>query len=409
MSSQDWGRVDDAGNVYVRVADEERLIASWQAGPPEEGLSFYQRRFDGLNAEVTLLEKRLKAGGVDPETALGTIARLKEQVAAGAAVGDLATLDRRLDAAVALVDQRKEAVKEERKADKAKALANREAMVIEAEKLGISKTWKVSGDRFRDLLEEWKNAPRVDRSTEQAMWKRFSAARTSFDRARRSHFAALDVEREKAKVIKARLADEAEALTTSADLAETSRRYRDLMAQWKTAGRAGKGDDEILWQRFKAAQDAFFARKNEKDAEQGMEHAANLAAKQELAAKAEALLPITDIGSAKAALRDISKAWEAIGHVPRDDKAKIEQRLKKVEDAARNAEQELWKRQDPAARARSQDAVDQLLGVIAKLEKQRDAASAKGDQRGVDQANESITARQEWLLQAQSALAEFSQ
>ena len=205
MSSQDWGRVDDAGNVYVRVADEERLIASWQAGPPEEGLSFYQRRFDGLNAEVTLLEKRLKAGGVDPETALGTIARLKEQVAAGAAVGDLATLDRRLDAAVALVDQRKEAVKEERKADKAKALANREAIVVEAEKLGTSTTWKASGDRFRDLLEEWKNAPRVDRSAEQAMWKRFSAARTTFDRARRSHFAALDVEREKAKVIKGRL------------------------------------------------------------------------------------------------------------------------------------------------------------------------------------------------------------
>ena len=40
------------------------------------------------------------------------------------------------------------------------------------------------------------------------------------------------------------------------DLAETSRRYRDLMAQWKAAGRAGKGDDEMLWQRFKTAQDA---------------------------------------------------------------------------------------------------------------------------------------------------------
>ena len=134
-----------------------------------------------------------------------------------------------------------------------------------------------------------------------------------------------------------------------------------------------------------------------------------MAAKQELASKAEALLPITDIGSAKAALREISKAWEAIGHVPRDDKAKIEQRLKKVEDSVRNAEQELWKRQDPAARARAQDAVDQLLGVIAKLEKQRDAASVKGDDRGVAQANESIAARQEWLVQAQSALDEFSQ
>ena len=409
MTEAPWGRVDDSGNVYVRTQDSERLIGSWQAGPPEEGLSFYQRRFDGLAAEVTLLEKRLKAGGVDPETAMTTVARLREQIENAAAVGDLATLIKRLDQSVALVDQLKAEVKEQRKAEKAQALVNREAIVVEAEKLAQTTSWKSSGDRFKVLLDEWKNAPRVDRSAEQAMWKRFSAARTAFDRARRAHFAALDVEREQAKVIKERLATEAESLKDSADLTETARGFRDLMAQWKRAGRAGKGDDELLWLRFKAAQDAFFARKNEKEAGDAIEQASNLTAKQELLVKAEALLPITEIGPAKGSLREITRQWEAIGHVPREDKAKLEQRLKKVEDAIRRAEEDQWTRQDPAAKARAQDAVDQLLAAIAKLEKKRDEAASKSNERGVADAQASIDARQEWLAQAQQALNEFSQ
>ena len=50
-----WGRVDADGTVYVRTADGERVIGSWQAGSPEEALAFYQRKFEALNTEITLL------------------------------------------------------------------------------------------------------------------------------------------------------------------------------------------------------------------------------------------------------------------------------------------------------------------------------------------------------------------
>ncbi len=57
----------------------------------------------------------------------------------------------------------------------------------------------------------------------------------------------------------------------------------------------------------------------------------NLAAKEALATEAEALLPVGDLASAKASLRDIQERWEKIGHVPRADKERIEGRLRRVE------------------------------------------------------------------------------
>lgn len=408
MSDQPWGRVDDQGTVYVRTKDGERIVGSWQAGSPDEALSFYQRRFEGLVVETSLLEKRLKAGGVDPESAMASIGRLREQVANAAAVGDLDGLAARLDAMVALVDERREAVGLERKAAKASALAAREALVVEAESLATSTSWKATGDRFRTLLDEWKAAPRIDRGQEQQLWKRFSTARTTFDRARRAHFSALDADRGTAKAAKEKLVAQAEALSSSTDWVETSRAYRDLMTQWKAAGRAGRGDDDTLWNRFKQAQDAFFARRNEQNAQQDQEQQANLALKVQLAEEAEKVLPVTDLGAAKAALRDIARRWEAIGHVPREDRPKVEQRLKRVEDAVRQAEQDQWKRTDPAALARAQGAVDQLETVMAKLTKQLAAAEDSGDTKAADEARSALAAREEWLAQARQALEEFS-
>ena len=64
--SSEWGRIDADGTVYVRAGDSERAIGSWQAGEVDAGLAFYARRFDDLEAEVRVLEKRLEARGWSP-------------------------------------------------------------------------------------------------------------------------------------------------------------------------------------------------------------------------------------------------------------------------------------------------------------------------------------------------------
>src|SRR4051795_4711338 len=96
--ASDWGRIDDDGTVYVRAGDGERAIGSWQAGDKEAGLAFYVRRFEDLETEVQLLEKRLESGAGDPAHTRSSALVLKEQVPGAAAIGDLASLDQRLDA-----------------------------------------------------------------------------------------------------------------------------------------------------------------------------------------------------------------------------------------------------------------------------------------------------------------------
>jgi len=98
--------------------------------------------------------------------------------------------------------------------------------------------------------------------------------------------------------------------TPSTDWAGTSAKYRDLLAEWKKAGRASRKEDDALWARFRAAQQVFYDARRAKDEAVDAEFAENLKVKEALVAKAEALLPIKDIKAAKKALRPIQDAWE---------------------------------------------------------------------------------------------------
>jgi hypothetical protein len=127
------------------------------------------------------------------------------------------------------------------------ARAARERIVTDAEALADSVQWKVAGERLRELLHEWKTAPHVDRTTEQALWKRFGAARNSFDRRRRQHFAQLSAQQSVVKAAKQKLIAEAEELATSTDWGPTAARLRSLMDEWKAAGRVGRSRRNALW------------------------------------------------------------------------------------------------------------------------------------------------------------------
>ncbi len=63
-ASSAFGRVDADGTVYVRTTDGERVVGSWLAGSPEDGLAYFGRKYEDLAAEVAILEKRVEA---DPE------------------------------------------------------------------------------------------------------------------------------------------------------------------------------------------------------------------------------------------------------------------------------------------------------------------------------------------------------
>src|SRR5947199_7224436 len=84
-----WGRIADDGTVFVRTADGERAIGSWQAGTAEEGLAFYRRRYDDLAAEVSVLEGRVGAPTADPRTVAAAARKLRESLPVAAVIGNL--------------------------------------------------------------------------------------------------------------------------------------------------------------------------------------------------------------------------------------------------------------------------------------------------------------------------------
>ncbi|HEY0189068.1 MAG TPA: DUF349 domain-containing protein, partial [Cellulomonas sp.] len=406
-----FGRVDPDGTVYVRETAGERAVGQFPGASQEEALALYVRRFLDLQATVVLFEARLSATDLAVKEIDQTLNRLTSELAEPAAVGDLDGLRTRLDGLRAVAAERRAAAEAERAAAKQAAVVARTAIIEQAEKIASTDPsriqWRPAGEQLRALLDQWKEAqrsgPRLDRATEDSLWQRFSHARTSFDRERRHFFAELESRNAGAKAAKQQLVEEAESLMTSTDWGATAGAYRDLMARWKAAGRASRADDDALWARFRAAQDAFFAARDAVNAATDREFSANLEVKEALLVEAERLVPVTDLTAAKAALRSLQDRWEAAGKVPRGDIQRVEARMRAVETAVRDAEQTVWRRRNPETRARAEGAAAQLEQAIAGLEADLATAQAKGDKRKIADAQAALDARRAWLEQVQRA------
>jgi hypothetical protein len=410
------GRVDESGTVFVRTTSGEREVGSYPGASPAEALGYFTRKYDELLAAADLLLQRVTHTDLSAREGSEGLAKLREQSADAHVVGDLEALDARVAQIAAAVEAKKASEGAERNAAREAGKVKREELVSEAEKIaGQPETkiqWKTSGTRMRELLDEWKSlqrtGPKLDRASETALWQRFSAARNSFDKARRVHFAQLEDTQSEARSAKEKLVKEAEALASSKDWAATATAFKRLMDRWREAGRASRTDDDALWARFKTAQDGFFNAKDALVAAENEEFKANLVIKEALLAKAETLLPVTDVEAAKATLRIIAEKWEHAGKVPRTDMERIEKGIRRVEQAVREHDEKRWASINPEAAARAQSLVDQLELAVAGLRKDLVEAEATGDAAKVAEARSALEAREQWLAQDRAGVQEFS-
>ncbi|MBX6389024.1 MAG: DUF349 domain-containing protein [Frankia sp.] len=393
-TGSEWGRVADDGTVYVRTSDGERAVGSWRAGSPDEGLAHFVRRYEDLSAEIELLERRVTIPGVDPSGVAASAQRLLAALPTAAVVGDLAALQRRLEALLAACEARKSQVQAERAARVAKAIAAKEELVAEAERLAKSSDWKAVSERFRTIGDEFRSITGVDKRTDSGLWRRIVAAREEFARRRTAHFAALDTQRARSKERKEAIIAEAESLASSTDWGPTSARFRELMADWKSAGRAAKDVDDELWARFRAAQDAFFSRRNAVNAQRDAEARANQAAKEALLAEASQLDP-ADTDRSLRRLREIQDRWDAIGRVPREGAGQLERRLAAIGDRIREAADARWSRND----AETSPFVAKLRENVARLEAKLEKAKASGRTKDIAEAEAALATHRAWLAQ----------
>ena len=390
--------MDPDGTVWLSTPAGERVIGSWQAGDPEAAYAHFGRRYEDLSTEVELLERRLASGTGDARKIRSSATALEEGLATAAVLGDIDAIAARLSTIRERADETAQTEKARREEHRAGQVAHKEALATEAEELAANSVqWKAAGDRLRAIVEEWRTITGVDRKTDDALWKRYSAARETFNRRRGSHFAELDRERAGARQVKEGLCERAEELADSTDWAATAALFRQLLTEWKAAGRAAKDVDDALWKRFKAAQDTFFASRNAVTAERDAELHVNLTAKEELLAKAQKL-DISDLDTARAELRSIAAKWDTIGRVPRDRAGELERRLRAVEKRVRDAASADWT--DPQAEERA----EQFRSRAEQFEQQAEKAAAAGRTAEADEARASAQQWREWADAAAGAL-----
>jgi hypothetical protein len=410
-----FGRVAEDGTVYVRTTDGEKAVGSYPGKTADEALQYFVRKFEALASEVALTAARITSGAMVPDDAYEAVKKLRHQVRELNGVGDLAALALSVEQIEPLIEGHREAYEAKKVAEAAakaarrdQVLVEKEKIVAEAESLALSENWKVTGDRLKTLLEEWKSAPRLDKKSDADLWKRFSASRNKFDKRRRTHFATLEESTAKVSAAKKALVEQAGKLATSTDWVATARAFKSLMDQWKAAGRGKPSEDAKLWSKFKASQDQFFTAKNADLEKREVSMVANLAKREELIVQIEALVPFTDVKAAKNAFRELSRSWEKIGITHRDKRAAFDARVAKVEEAIKTAEAEIWRKTDPAAKARAADVVKQLSDSIANYEKVAAKSQAAGNAKKAQEALDSAAARKVWLAEAEKSLAEFN-
>jgi len=410
-----FGRVGEDGTVFVRTSSGEKAVGSYPGKTAEEALAYFVRKFELLAAEVALLAARIKSGALVPSDAYAAVKKLRDQVKELNGVGDLDALSASVEQIEPLIEGHREAYEAKKAAETAAKAARREQILVEKEKivaeaesLSLSESWKTTGDRLKVLLGEWKSAPRLDKKADADLWKRFSSSRNKFDKRRRTHFAALESVQKTVVDGKKAIIEEAEKLATSTEWVPTAKRYKALMDSWKAAGRGKPSDDAKMWARFKAAQDTFFTAKNADLEKRDITMATNLIKREELVVLIEGLLPITDLGEAKKALREHLNAWSKIGMTHRDKRASLDARVQTVENVFKEAEAEIWRKTDPAAKARAQEVVKQLTDSIESYEKIAAKSQAAGNAKKATEASESAAARRVWLEEAMKGLAEFS-
>lgn len=408
QAPKNFGRVDADGTVYVLVGDTERSVGQVPDATPEEAMSFFTQRYEGLAARVGLLAKRVESQATSPEDARKAIDELQAEVTDANAVGDLPALTAQLEKLAELLPAQIEARKAARAEQNAQTIASKQTMVEEAERLAEGNDWRGGVDRFRNLLEEWKALPRVDKATDNELWRRFSSARTQYTRRRKAHFSELNARRDEAKALKEKIITEAEPLADSTDWGPTAGAFRDLMSRWKAAGSARRSDDDALWARFRALQDKFFDARTAAQEEVHGAEAENLEAKTALLEQAEKdLAGVTDVEEAKTIHRTFLDKFTEIGHVPRKAMRDLDGRVRTLSEKVSELEAEEWRRTDPEARKRAEDTVALFQDQVDKLKADLADAEAAGDARKVKDTTKSLDTYQSWLDQAQETLAEF--
>ena len=241
---------------------------------------------------------------------------------------DKQDIQARLEAARGTLGPR---VQELRDADEWQRWANlqvQEELCREMEALKTEENLETSSRRMRELQARWKQVALAPRAQGEAMWRRFKTAQDEVFARTSAHMAAQNEERHANLARKQALSERAESLADSTDWVRTATEIQKLQAEWKTIGPVTRGHEKAVWERFRAACDRFFTRRQEDLKRRKDDWSANLARKEALCERAEALADSNEWDSAAAQLKQLQSEWKTIGPVRKSKSEAVWQRFR---------------------------------------------------------------------------------
>lgn len=174
--------------------------------------------------------------------------------------------------------------------------------------------------QLQNLHQEFREVGPVAKELRDEIWKRFKDASTVINKRHQDHFESLKAREEENLQKKTALCEKVEqlqldGLKTYAQWDEMSKQIIELQAEWKTIGFTPRKVNNEIFERFRAACDRFFQAKTAYFKANREKLSANLAAKNALIEKAEALKDSTDWGATTNKFVELQKEWKTIGPV----------------------------------------------------------------------------------------------
>ena len=172
-----------------------------------------------------------------------------------------------------------------------------------------------AANEMRTLQERWKPVAAAPRSQAEALWTRFKTAQEQVYEKCKDFFAQQAAERVENLKKKEALCVRAESMADSTDWVKTAESMKGLQAEWKSIGAVTRGNEKAVWERFRAACDKFFTRRQEDLKQRKQDWSENLKRKEALVTEAKQLAESTEWEQAASRIKRLQVEWKTVGPV----------------------------------------------------------------------------------------------
>ena len=223
--------------------------------------------------------------------------------------------------------------RELRDLDFKKNLEAKEEFCAFAEKLAENEDVVAAFKELQKLHEQWKEFGPVAKEFRESIWERFKAATATINKRYQAFFENIKEQQAENLARKTVLCEKVEEIAArevanSNEWNAFSKEIEDLQQEWKTIGFASKKENQKIYERFRAACDAFFVRKREFYTEYKDGMNANLEKKIAICELAEKLKTSTEWKKTSDELINLQKQWKEIGAVPRKKSEQLWKRFR---------------------------------------------------------------------------------